>query len=86
MPPYHTCGPKKRKKKKKESNCIGSDCCGGVGLTSSLSQWLKGSGIVAAAAWAAVLPWFQSLGQELPYAVGVAIEKNKKNTRELDHT
>ena len=38
----------------------------------SLTQWIKGLGIVAAAAW------IQSLAQELPYSVGAAIKLKKK--------
>ena len=35
-------------------------------------SWLKGSSVVTAAFWT------QSLAQELPYATGAAIKKNKQ--------
>ena len=37
-----------------------------------MGLWVKGCGIVTAAAW------IQSLAQELPYAVGAAKKKKKK--------
>ena len=42
---------------------------GGTGLMPSLVQWVKGSGVAAAA-------WIQPLAQEHPYAMGMAIKKN----------
>ena len=38
-------------------------------------EWVKGSGIAAAAAW------IQSLAQELPYATGGAIKKPTKQKK-----
>ena len=47
----HGCGPKKQKKKK-DSKCSGSGCCGGMGmgLTPGPIQWVKGASIAAAVA------------------------------------
>ena len=44
-----------------------------------LAQWVKGSGFVAAAAW------IQSVAQELPYAVGAAIKKQKTTKKGSSH-
>ena len=43
-----------------------------MGSISGLVQWVKGFGVTAAEAC------IQSLAQELPYAMGVAIKKKKK--------
>ena len=40
-------------------------------------QWVKGSGVAIAVAQVAAAAQIQSLAQELPYAAGVAIKKNK---------
>ena len=37
-------------------------------------QWVKGSGIAAAAVYVTTASWIQSLAWELPYATGVAIK------------
>ena len=39
----------------------------------SLVQWVKGSGIAATVAWFTIVAWIQTLAQECPYAVRVAI-------------
>ena len=41
-----------------------------MGLSPGLAQWVKGSGVATAVAR------IQSLAQELPYAVSVAIKKS----------
>ena len=53
--------------------------CRGIGLISSQAQWVKGSSVAAAAATVQVqaAAQIQSLAQELPYAMGVAIKKKK---------
>lgn len=49
----------------------GSGRCGGAGSTLHLAQWVKGSGVAAAASQS------QSLAEELAYAMCTAIkEKN----------
>ena len=53
----------------KNLECSGSGCCGGVNSIPGLVQWVKEFSIAAAAAQ------IQSLAQELPYAIGVAIKK-----------
>ena len=40
----------------------------------------KGFGIVTAVAWATAVAWVQSLVPELPYAVGMAKQKQKQKT------
>ena len=41
----------------------------------SLAQWVKVSGVAAAAAQVAAMAQGQSLAQELPYALGADIER-----------
>lgn len=43
------------------------------GLIPSPARWIKGSGVATAAAW------IQPLTQEIPYAMGVAMEKRVQN-------
>ena len=44
--------------------------CRGTGSIPGLAQWVKKARVTTAVAW------IQSLAQEIPYAVGVAIKKN----------
>ena len=46
-----------------------------MGSNASPAQWVKGSGIVTAAAW------IQSLASELPYVTSAAIKKNLLQAR-----
>ena len=50
----------------------------------SLVQWVKRSGVAAAAVQVTAVAQIQSLAQELSYAIGVAIEKKKK--KNLEHS
>ena len=61
------CGPKKQKKKKKESD-LRLGWWGGVSLAPGPAWWVKGSGVAAAAQ-------IQCLAWELPYTEGTAIKK-----------
>jgi len=47
-----------------KSDCSGSDhCCGGMDSILSPAQWVKGSGIAAAAVKVTAAAWIQSLAQ-----------------------
>ena len=52
--------------------------CEDVGSKPGFTQWVKASGVGAAVA---LIP---SLAQELPYAAGIALEKEKKIEQQLD--
>ena len=55
-----------------------------MGSILSPGQWVKVSGIaVAAAAQVTAVAWIQCLAQELPCAMGTAIEKNKTKSQNL---
>ena len=57
--------------------------CGDVSLTPGSVQWVKGSGITGittAMAWVTAQAQIQSLARELPYAMGVAIKKQKRSS------
>ena len=56
---------------KKESDCSGSSCCGGTNLIAGPAPWGKRFSIAAQ---------IRSLAQELPYTMGGAIKKKKKDT------
>lgn len=60
--------------------CSGLGCRGDVGLLPGAAQWGKGSSIVTAVAQT------QSLAEELPYAMGAAVNKQtKKDTLKCPH-
>ena len=61
-----------------ESDFSGSGYCGGMCLIPGLVQWVKES-VATAVVYVAPVAQIQSLIQELPYAVGAAIKKKKKN-------
>ena len=46
-----------------------------MGLIPGPAQWVKGSGIAAAAGWITAVAQIQSLAWEFPYATGEAIKK-----------
>ena len=50
----------------------------GVGSAPGLAQQVKGSGVATAASWVTAVARIQFLAWELPYAVGAAIKKKKK--------
>ena len=49
--------------------------CGGVSSIPSMAQWVKGYGVVSAAAWVAAVAQIQSLTQKLPQATGAQRKK-----------
>ena len=51
-----------------------------MGLVPAPVQWVKESGIAAAAVWVAVDAQIQSLAKEFPCAMGIAIQKTNKQT------
>ena len=67
--------PKKKSKQKKECTCNGLGGYGDKGSIPGPAQWIKGSGIAAAAVYFVAVAQIQYLAQELPYAVGMAIMK-----------
>ena len=62
-----------------ESDSSSLGHCGGRGSTPGLVQWVKGSGIAAAEAYATAAALIQFLAQEPSYAMSVAIKKKKMN-------
>ena len=55
--------------------------CRSVGSTpTAWAQWVKGSGVAAAAVEVAAVVQTQSLARELPYAAGVTFRKKKKKS------
>ena len=59
-----------------ESNCSGSDHCGGKGPIPSPAQWVNGSGIAAAVVQVTAEAQIRSLACEFAYTMGVAIKSN----------
>ena len=57
----------------KNLDCSGSGYCRGASLIPGAGQWVKGSSVVAAAAWVTSVAQVQSLVWELPHASGMAI-------------
>ena len=49
-------------------------------------QWVKGSGVAAAATEVATMAWTRSLTQELPYASGAAVKLKKKKYGALEQS
>ena len=54
---------------------MGSGCFRGMGSIPGLARWFIGSSISAAVAEVVAEAWIQSVAQDLPYAMGVAIKK-----------
>ena len=63
-----------------ESDCSGSGHRGRMDLTPSGVQRIKRSGVASAAVLVTAAAQIQSLDWELPYAMGTAIKKKKRQT------
>ena len=64
------------------SDCSSLGHCRGASSIPGPVQWIKGSGIDTAMAEVASVVWVQSLAQELPYAVSIAIKFLKRKKKE----
>ena len=60
------------------SSCSGSGLCRGTDSIPGLAQWVKGSSV------AATVAQIQSLAWGLPYVMGAAMKKKKKERERLN--
>ena len=63
-------------------SCLGR--CGGAAWVPGLEQWVKGSGLAAAAAQVVAAPRIQSLARQRPYASERPTKKNIKKCAEKE--